>query len=222
MKLPMLAAHAAALESLVALGLLAPQELRAIAWLYAEPVLGDCRTRAESLHLHVKVDDTCALPMALLEALGARFDHGREGYVKLRFAGGLNAIFSHIPVAAEDLRECAAARRPRPFLDHLGFDLRSEDRETRAAFDALPAIAGRRGWPLVPQGGAGRPVKCCHSEVAEKHWLYVDGIAGMPHLPVEFAFGPLRHAAGMAGCDLRPARPGTEVAAAACCAAASG
>src|SRR5262249_29262541 len=51
---------------------------------------------ADSIHLHVKVDDVAALPLAKIEALGTRAENARDGYVKFSFAGGINMIFSSI------------------------------------------------------------------------------------------------------------------------------
>jgi hypothetical protein len=170
----------------------------------SEPLLGTCLERAETIHLHVKVDDTARLAHDVLVGAGAELDHALAGFVKYRLPGGINAIFSHIPVAAEDLRESSGLRRARPFIDHLGIDVRVEDDVSRAAFDALPREARRLGWECVRQGGAGSPVRCCHVEVAEKHWLFPTAAIARP---IEVAFGPLRRSSGVPGCDLRPAHP---------------
>jgi hypothetical protein len=163
------------------------------------------------------MDDTDQLPGAGLEAVGGVLDHGRHGFVKYRMPGGINAIFSHIPISADDLRECASSRRSRPFLDHVGIDVRTVDARSRAAFDALPAVAASRGWEHVAQGGVGRPVRCCHAEVDEKHWLFPNANGARP---IEIALGPLRKGSGVAGCDLRPSRPALMVSDA-CCANAA-
>ncbi|MGC4092956.1 MAG: metallophosphoesterase family protein [Polyangiaceae bacterium] len=47
---------------------------------------------ASSVHVHVRVDDVTALPERALLEHGARLDHGRDGYVKYTFDGGLNLI----------------------------------------------------------------------------------------------------------------------------------
>src|ERR1700753_2194436 len=72
---------------------------------------------ADSIHLHIRVDDTDALPKEEFFALGAEFDHGQPGYVKYKFPDGVNAIFSSIPVAQDNLAETEDNRRPRPHLD---------------------------------------------------------------------------------------------------------
>jgi diadenosine tetraphosphatase ApaH/serine/threonine PP2A family protein phosphatase len=46
---------------------------------------------ADSIHVHVKVEDADALPLA---ALGGRVENARAGYVKLAYPGGINLIFS--------------------------------------------------------------------------------------------------------------------------------
>lgn len=191
------------LELLGTMGLLNACEAKLVRACLAEAALGECLERAETIHLHVKVADTGKLPRTLLEGAGAELDHAREGFVKFRLPGAINAIFSHIPVSADDLG-AAQPPRTRPFLDHIGIDVRAVDRHSRAAFDALPRVAQARGWAHVAQGGPGRVVRCCHVEVAEKHWLYPLGAGARPF---EVAFGPLRANEAGYGCDLRPSRP---------------
>jgi hypothetical protein len=163
------------LDFLASLRMVSPCELLLIKAALSERALAACLDHAETIHLHIKVDDideADELPGAGLEAVGGTLDHARRGFVKYRMPGGINAIFSHIPVSADDLRECASSRRPRPFLDHIGIDVRTVNTYSRAAFDALPTTAASRGWAHRSQGGAGRPVRCCHVEVDEKHWLF--------------------------------------------------
>jgi hypothetical protein len=208
------------LRSLVECGLAAIPEIGVVQGLATDAFLTVCLARAETLHLHIKVDDTARIPVNALVEAGAVLDHGRHGFVKYRFPGGVNVIFSHIQVSADDLNETESTRRSRPFLDHIGIDLRQVDGDSRRAFDALPAIAEERGWAHAAQGGQGRPVFCCHVEVAEKHWLFPPDGAGRPGIPLEIAFGPLKFNQGRSGCDLRPANPRKAVAmTAACCAA---
>jgi hypothetical protein len=212
-------AATASLERIASIGLLAQAELATVRQVMGDPKLGIVLQLAETLHLHIKVDDTERLPRESMEAAGARLDHGREGFVKFRFPGGLNVILSHIAISADDLRESPANRRARPFLDHIGIDVREESSASKLAFDALPCMASGRHWLHVAQGGAGRGVKCCHVEVSEKHWLFPDAPVGARAIPIEVAYGPLREIAGAPGCDLRPAHPGSASAgAAACCA----
>lgn len=170
---------------------------------------------ADSIHLHIRVDDTDALPVDGFLAQGAAFDHGQPGYVKYRFPGGVNAIFSSIPVAQDNLAETEDNRRPKPHLDHMGIDLRRVEEPVKAGFDHIPDQADTLGWGHIPQGGKGRPVYCCHIEVAAKHWVYPpEGSEGYA-VPLEFAFGPLKSNGAKAGCDLRPSAPVVHLAAAA-------
>ena len=195
------------LQSLKALGLVMEPEVQAILSLDSEnSELADAVDAAETVHLHVKVDNTDLLPINEFFDAGARLDHQKPGFVKYRFPGGINAIFSHIKVAQEELAETETNRRARPFLDHIGIDLRDDSETTRSIFDSLPDRGKRLHWAHAGQGGRGRPVYCCHVEVAEKHWLY-PADNGHPGIPLEFAFGPLIVNAESSGCDLRPANP---------------
>jgi alkylhydroperoxidase/carboxymuconolactone decarboxylase family protein len=163
---------------------------------------------AETIHLHIKVDDTHQLPINQFFDAGARLDHQKDGFVKYRFPGAVNAIFSHIKVSQDELLETETNRRPRPFLDHIGVDLRDETTTVRQTFDSLPTIASTLNWAHASQGGEGRPVFCCHVEVAEKHWLYPPDENENNGIPLEFAYGALKVNPGKMGCDLRPANPG--------------
>src|SRR4249920_1965220 len=132
------------LAALERVGLLTGEERRAFAALAdAQGRFAGTTAKAESLHLHIKVDDTHALPVNEFFAAGAKLDHAKDGFVKWLFPGQLNAIFSHIPVSQDELAETPDHRRARPFLDHLGVDLRTPDASSRAAFDALPAVAAQ-------------------------------------------------------------------------------
>ena len=206
-----------AFDALANLSLLRREEIDRIREVLGDAGLAETLGFAETVHLHVKVEDTEALPRAALEAAGAQWDHGRPGFVKFRFPDGVNAIFSHIAVSQDDLHESACARRPRPFLDHLGIDVREAGAASRAAFGRIPQLAMARGWAWVRQGAGGKGVRCCHVEVEEKHWLFASP-AG-PGLPIEIALGPLVQRDGAAGCDLRPADPRTAASAtkAGCC-----
>ncbi|HEX8611958.1 MAG TPA: hypothetical protein VF800_11785 [Telluria sp.] len=170
---------------------------------------------ADCMHAHVKVDDTASLPRAALLAGGAVIDNEKDGYIKFAFPSGMNLIFSSINVAQDDLRETPHQRRPRPFLDHVGIDLRDPAATVRSAFDAIPAIADQHGYPRSSQGGAGKAVFCCHVSVAEKHWVYPRR-AKERLVPVEIAFGPLLINADSSGCDLRPSDPSLGAASPAC------
>jgi diadenosine tetraphosphatase ApaH/serine/threonine PP2A family protein phosphatase len=170
----------------------------------AFPFFAEMRV-ADSVHLHVKVDNVDGLPFSKIEALGARPENARPGYIKYPFPGGLNLIFSSIPIAEDDQLE--EDRPPKPFVDHFGIDLRRETGLIRALFEDTPAIARRAGWPGKSQGGAGRQVYCCHSTVAEKYWVYPPPEGSRWTRPLEFAYGALQISQEMNGCDLRPIDP---------------
>ncbi len=164
---------------------------------------------ADSIHVHIRVDDTEKLPHIAFQKQGGSLDNGQPGYVKYRFPDGLNMIFSHIPVAQDNLAETEDNRRPRPYVDHLGIDLRQETDVVNAAFSEVPQNAASRGWGHIPQGGKGRPVYCCHIEVGAKHWVYPPDAPAGSGVPLEFALGPLKTNGIKAGCDLRPSKPVT-------------
>jgi hypothetical protein len=94
-----------------------------------------------------------------------------------------------------------------PFVDHIGIDLREESDIVRAGFKKLSNRADELGWGHIAQGGKGRPVYCCHIEVAEKRWIYPPPRPNGSGIPLEFAFGPLKMNDFKAGCDLRPSMP---------------
>lgn len=199
-------AFAATLGWFSARGLVTDAEVAAVMALFdpAFPFFAQVR-RADSVHVHVKVNDTAALPHTEIRALGSAAENARTGYVKYPFGGGLNMIFSSIDVAEDDL--LPGPHAPRPFVDHCGVDLRRETGVVRAAFEDVPALARRAGWAHVPQGGGGRAVFCCHVQVAAKHWVYPPAEGARWTRPVEFAYGPLRIHGEASGCDLRPIDP---------------
>lgn len=158
---------------------------------------------ANTFHAHIRVDRTLDLPRAAFVEAGAVIENEKDGYVKYAFPGGTNLIFSSINVSQDDLRETYDNRRARPFLDHLGIDLRDETPEVQAAFDAVPGIAKDRSYTHAAQGTPDKPVYCCHTNVSLKHWVYPD--LASPSL--EFAFGPLKIDLAKSGCDLRPSDP---------------
>lgn len=154
---------------------------------------------ADSVHVHLRVDDVSHLPHDQIKALGTTPENQKDGYVKYPFAGGINVIISSIDIAEDDW--LPGDGRPRPHLDHLGIDLRDESPATRAVFDQTPAIAKQHGWRTKPQGSDSQPVYCCHVEVGQKHWVYspTPGAAC-----IELAFGALKVNGTSMGCDLRP------------------
>ncbi len=142
-------------------------------------------------------------------------ENEREGYVKYTFAGGVNMIYSHIDVAEDD-RLPADEKLARPHLDHVGIDLRTENAETKALFDGVPARAKELGWRHAAQGDETKPVYCCHTSVGRKHWLYPNA-GDVITRPIEIAYGKLEIHAGKMGCDLRPIDPAHPKAASVVC-----
>lgn len=211
--------HPAALlghvDQLASLGLLSPTEQSALAALVSDAFpYRDALAQAESLHLHLRLDDLASLP-AEVRGWGT-IENERSGYVKIACWGGVNVNVSSIDVAEEDR---LTPRAPRPHLDHVGVDLRAITPASRALFDGAPARARSLGWGHVAQGGSDAPVRCCHTSVAEKHWLFPS--SGAVDRPLELALGPLVVSDGGQGEDLRPMDPADPRARpAACCAPA--
>ncbi len=172
---------------------------------------------SESLHVHLKVDDTTKLPREALEALGGAVDFEKAGFVKFRFPGGARLICSSIAVSQDELAENKCNRKSRPFVDHFGVDLRDESDASRALFDEVPTQANALAWNHVPQGGDGGGVHCCHTEVEAKHWVYPATSWDALSIPIEIAFGELAVNAESSGCDLRPMNPALGVSSAPCC-----
>jgi hypothetical protein len=189
-------------------GWLKPGELSVVQRLFtSEFPFAEAVRLAESIHLHLKVQDTDALPVDDFRQHGANRESGKSGYRKFFFPDGLNLICSTIPIAQDDLAEAPETMRLRPFLDHIGIDLREENESVRACFRALAQESEQMGWGHIPQGGKGRPVYCCHMEVAEKRWVYPSGEVPEDAIPLEFSFGPLKINDFLSGCDLRPSSP---------------
>lgn len=164
---------------------------------------------AETLHLHIKVDDVDALPHSQIQALGVQPENETPGYTKYSFPSGINMIFSSFPISQDDLID-GAVTLPTPFMDHVGVDIRDEAAESEKIFNAIPDTATDVGWRHVPQDG---PVHCHHTEVSGKHWVYPP--EGWPkwRRPIEIAFGELKIYEEEKGCNLRPMDPGHPMAA---------
>jgi len=162
---------------------------------------------AESVHVHVTVEDVAALPDQ--DVLGAASQaSGNDVERKFAFASGLNVVFASEPTAQDELIPGAENRR-KPYVDHLGVDLREVNEATEAVFARIPEVAHEGGWRHVFQAG---PVRCCHVEMGPKHWVYPpEGVAGTRR-PVEFAFGDLKASEEYLGCDYRPIDPGHPLA----------
>lgn len=166
----------------------------------------DALAAAESVHCHIKVDDVDRLPHSEIVAAGTHAESTTQGYVKYPFPGGINMIFSSIPISEDDMLSDVPPAPP-AVLDHKGIDLRQEAPAVRAVFDAVPIVARALGWRHKAQGGGGTPVYCCHTEVEEKHWVYPDLDRAGQTRPIEFAFGELVIHDSKMGCDLRPIDP---------------
>jgi len=175
---------------------------------------------ADSIHLHIKVDPGDELPLKDLPASEAEIENQKEGYCKFATPSGLNMIFSSIPTSQDDLVETRLTRRGRPFLDHIGIDIRQDTDVSRQVFGRIPQLATECGWGHVGQGGMGMAVSCCHTEVGEKHWVYPHDKILRLRIPLEFALGPLKINPLSSGCDLRPFapdHPSSSESAEACC-----
>jgi len=199
------------LEAIRELGLLSQPEVAEVKSLFQSCFsFADAVQLADSIHVNIKVDDVSHVPSNVIDAGQARRENEKEGYVKYAFRSGLNLILSSIAISQDDLREAKADhKRPRPFLDHIGIDLRQETVPVRNLFDAIPYLSGKQGWGYVSQGGPGRPVFCCHVQVSAKHWVYPRNRPTGLSIPLEFAYGPLVMNETQSGCDLRPADPET-------------
>jgi hypothetical protein len=189
------------------LGLLSSQEGIQVMSLFDEEfAFFNALDLADSLHLHIKVADIQQLPLEKLLDYGAQIENQKKGYLKLHFDFGLNLIFSSISISQEDLAESAEQKRPRPFLDHVGVDLRQENERTLNLFKEIPQVSRSLAWAVLKQGGEGKAVFCCHTQVSQKLWVYPSQQASC-QLILEFALGPLKVNPQSSGCDLRPANP---------------
>ena len=192
-----------------ALGLLKAEEVEEVKnTMLPCHAFADAVRLAETMHLNIKVEDIHCIPADFLAERQAREENAKEGYTKWVFPGGVNVILSAINISQDDLFEAkSGATRSRPFLDHVGIDLREEKQEVRNLFDAIPYLATRQGWAYASQGAPGKPVFCCHIQVAAKHWAYPRNTKTGVSIPLEFAYGPLVINQHSSGCDLRPADP---------------
>ena len=115
---------------------------------------------------------TRQLPHAQLVALGGAIENERDGYVKYTFGGGFNFIASSFRLPTRIPSRANKLRPSRPLLDHVGVDLRARDWHRACALrrDPRRRAAGRLG--ARASGRTRRAVHCCHTHVAEKHWVY--------------------------------------------------
>jgi hypothetical protein len=171
---------------------------------------------AESVHVHVNVDDVAAVPDVADPALPEAAVTRTPADVKYSFPGGLNVVFASEVTAQDELID-GAVTLTRPYVDHLGVDLRDDSVESRAVFEQIPALAAESGWRHVHQAG---PVMCCYTATSEKQWIFPpDGPQSLLR-PIEFAFGDLKTFDTHVGCDYRPIDPDHPLAAQACATAA--
>jgi len=185
------------------LGLFAPKDPDAVLYLLdVDFPFHEAVALASSVHVHTKISDVRALDPVAFAALGGEVERSSPGYVKYRLPGGINLIFSSLPIAEEDLVDPEVTARL-PFVDHLGVDLR-DTRRVQAVHSQVPAVAAQSGWGYRYQGS---PVLGCHAEVKEKHWVYPPGGPGDWRRPTEFPIGPLTLHEDYVGCDLRPIDP---------------
>lgn len=155
---------------------------------------------ATSVHFHIHVKDVGELPHDVLHMNGGKMENESEGYIKYAFDGGINFIFSHIPVAN---KEKNIKTQQHAYLDHIGIDIRSDEKATYIVFQQIPLLSAQYDYLFTRQGDGKESVKCCHMQVKEKYWVYPND-----RLNYEFAFGPLIiNEGGAFGVDLRPANP---------------
>ncbi len=155
---------------------------------------------AASVHFHIHVNNIEELPHELLQSHTGKIVNKAGGYIKYEFDDGINFIFSHIPVAQ---KEKVIRAGDHAYLDHIGIDIRSDEKPAYIVFQQIPAVSAQYDYLFSRQGDGKEAVKCCHMQVKEKYWVYPNN-----KLNYEFAFGPLVIQEGGAfGVDLRPANP---------------
>ncbi|MEV0237995.1 arsenic metallochaperone ArsD family protein [Nonomuraea sp. NPDC050786] len=162
---------------------------------------------AESIHVHVNVESVTSMSNedAVVQACQEVINSDQER--KFRFSSGLNVILASEPTAEDEFIPGAVTRQ-KPYVDHLGVDLREENAVTKKIFDSIPETAGNAGWRHIYQDG---PVRCCYTEMGPKHWVYPP--QADVWRPIEFAFGELKVSDEHLGCDYRPIDPGHPLAA---------
>ncbi|MDG4771684.1 arsenic metallochaperone ArsD family protein [Solwaraspora sp. WMMD792] len=191
-------------------GLLAAQEAEQVLEVISDAFpFAQAMDNAESIHVHVNADDVANLPVGqrLADACQETSNSAQER--KFSFPSGLNVIFASEPTAQDEFIP-GAAPPVKPYVDHLGVDLREENAATQRIFDAIPDAASSAGWRHVYQAG---PVRCCHTMMGPKHWVYPPEGAQGSRRPIEFAFGDLHSSDEYLGCDYRPIDPAHPLAA---------
>ena len=154
---------------------------------------------ADSMHYHIHVTNVAELPNRIFLKREGIIANKAEGYIKYAFDGGINFIFSHIPVAQ---KEKIYHAKDEAYLDHIGIDIRSDDKPAYVIFQQIPLISSQHDYLFTRQGDGKEVVKCCNIQVKEKYWVYPN-----EKINYEFSFGPLVIHEGGFGIDLRPANP---------------
>src|SRR5689334_19151980 len=80
------------LDFLAAMQLISACERMQVNAVLADGLLEPSLELAETIHLHIKLVDTARIPAAALQGAGGVVDHAREGFVKYRMPGRVNAI----------------------------------------------------------------------------------------------------------------------------------
>jgi hypothetical protein len=165
--------------------------------------------KADSIHVHVNAEKVVGLPGEDVLTAACREATGDDRERKFSFDSGLNVIFALDPTAQDEFID-GAVTKPKPYVDHLGIDLRDESEDTKRVFEAIPKTALGAGWRHVAQEG---PVRCCHTEMGPKHWVYPPEGPSGDRRPIEFAWGELKIRDTYQGCDYRPIDPAHPLAA---------
>jgi hypothetical protein len=152
-------AAAQIMRDVAAVGLLTNEEIS-----YVTAAMQPCHAfadgvkMADTLHLNIKVDDIACLPEEFAYARGAKKENAKDGYVKYAFPGNVNVILSAINISQDDLIEAKpGTKKPRPFLDHVGIDLR-RDRPGSSLLrcDSLSRVESRLAYGVARWRRQGR------------------------------------------------------------------
>jgi hypothetical protein len=126
------------------LALVSESEVReTLALFEATHPLGEVLMAADSVHVHVRVDDTTRLPRERILSLGGTPEGEQAGYVKFTHAEGLNMIFFNgIPSIAKQLE-----------WEHV-----PQGGDGQPVYCCHTEVSGKH-W-LFPRGGGGsRPIE---------------------------------------------------------------
>ena len=98
---------------------------------------------ADSVHYHIHVASVTTLTHELLNAQNGTCVNKADGYIKYAFDGGVNFIFSHIPVAQ---KEKTNHKIDEAYLDHIGIDIRSDDKPAYITFHQIPLVSAQHDY----------------------------------------------------------------------------